>query len=128
MTKAIPLLAVASAALMTGVVLTARALSGADGAPWSGIAVGSALGVAFTAGEVVLLHRATMSGSPLATRIQGAAAALRVFLLFAVGLLLQSSELADAGAFAVTFAGAFLAGLPWIAYTVHASSPRRARP
>jgi hypothetical protein len=112
-----------SAAVLAGCVLVANAVTGGPGTP-AGIGVGLALGVAVTVIEVVLLRRAADRSLAAASRVQLGGAAVRMVLLFGVGLALQGSDLADANAFALVFGGSFFASLPWVALVAAAPARR----
>lgn len=101
--------------VLGGVTAAVLAYRGATREAVLGAGLGVLLGVGGTATEVLLVGRALHLPRGGALGIVLGGFALRLLVLVGVTLALSGLRFADAAAFAICFAGAFLAALPVLA-------------
>lgn len=106
------------------------AYRGGDAAAIRGAGIGAGLGAAGSLLEAWLVTDALRRPRGQALRIVLLGFLFRLVLLVGISLILKSTGLADAAAFALCFLGGFLASLPLLAAATGGSAPRNgeARP
>jgi len=112
--------ALALAATAAGVIL----LRGAEPPALRGLALGAGLGAVGAVFEAVLVVRGLALPRGHALRVVIAGFGIRLAVLATGAILLRDGAFADPAAFAVSFVGAFLAGVPVLAAAAAAPGTR----